>query len=76
MLEMYCRIAMNRCLKHNDVSNLRSLNKIKFATGEATFLRAMELYEVTQVEEAFGDFTAVVKGSWPGTIFCFRDAFH
>src|SRR3990167_7036114 len=44
------------------------LNKIKFATDEATFRRAVELYErgkVTQVEEAFGDFTAVVQGTQP-----------
>jgi hypothetical protein len=42
------------------------LNKIKFATDEATFQRAVELYErgkVTEVEEAFGDFTAVVQGT-------------
>lgn len=44
------------------------LNKIKFATDEATFRRAVELYErgkVTRVEEAFGDFTAVVRGTQP-----------
>jgi len=44
------------------------LNKIKFATGEGTFRRAVELYargKVTQVEEAFGDFTAVVQGTQP-----------
>ncbi len=44
------------------------LNKIKFATDEATFRRAVELYErgkVTRVEEAFGDFTAVVQGTQP-----------
>ncbi len=44
------------------------LNKIKFVTDEATFRRAVELYErgkVTQVEEAFGDFTAVVRGTQP-----------
>ena len=44
------------------------LNKIKFATDEATFRRAVELYErgkVTQVEEAFGDFTAVIQGTQP-----------
>src|SRR3989338_6252072 len=42
------------------------LNKIKFATDEGTFRRAVELYErgkVTEVEEAFGDFTAVVRGT-------------
>lgn len=45
-----------------------NLNKIKFATDEATFRRAVELYErdkVTQAEEAFGDFTAVVQGTQP-----------
>ena len=44
------------------------LNKIKFATDEGTFRRAVELYErgkVTQVEEAFGDFTAIVQGTQP-----------
>ena len=42
------------------------LKKIKFATDEATYQRAAELYasgKVTQVEEAFGDFTAVVQGT-------------
>ena len=44
------------------------LNKIKFATDEATFKRAVSLYEsgkVTEVEEAFGDWTAVVLGTKP-----------
>jgi hypothetical protein len=44
------------------------LNKIKFATDEATFRRAVGLYEdgkVTKVEEDFGDFTAVVLGTKP-----------
>ena len=44
------------------------INKIKFATDEATFQRAVGLYEsgkVTEVEEAFGDFTAVVLGTKP-----------
>ena len=44
------------------------LNKIKFATDEGTFRRAVELYErgkVTEVEEAFSDFTAVVRGTQP-----------
>ena len=44
------------------------LNKIKFATDEATFKRALGLYEggkVTEVEEALGDFTAVVLGTKP-----------
>ena len=45
-----------------------NLNKIKFATDEATFKRAVGLYEggkVKEVEEAFGDFTAVVFGTKP-----------
>ncbi|MFH0732552.1 MAG: SWIM zinc finger family protein [Candidatus Omnitrophota bacterium] len=44
------------------------LNKIKFATDETTFKRAVGLYEsgkVTETEEAFGDFTAVVLGTKP-----------
>lgn len=42
------------------------LNKIKFSTDETTYQRAVDLYEsgkVTEVEEAFGDFTAVVRGT-------------
>ncbi|MBL7197153.1 MAG: SWIM zinc finger family protein [Candidatus Omnitrophica bacterium] len=60
----------------NSGSGLRSLrsvnhaviNKIKFAADEATFKRAVGLYEsgkVTEVEEAFGDFTALVLGAKP-----------
>jgi hypothetical protein len=44
------------------------LNKIKFATDKATFKRAVDLYEsdkVTEAEEVFGDFTAVVLGTKP-----------
>src|SRR3989338_9426754 len=44
------------------------LNKIKFATDAATYQRAVDLYEsgkVTEVKEAFGDFTAVVLGTKP-----------
>ena len=44
------------------------LNKIKFATDEATFKRAVGLYEggkVTEAEEAFGNWTAVVLGTKP-----------
>lgn len=44
------------------------LNKIKFATDGATFQRGVNLYEngkVTNVEEAFGDYTAVVLGTKP-----------
>ncbi|MBU4346891.1 MAG: hypothetical protein KKH29_06195, partial [Candidatus Omnitrophica bacterium] len=44
------------------------INKLKFATDEATFKRAVGLYEggkVTEVEEAFGDWTAVVLGTKP-----------
>lgn len=44
------------------------LNKIKFATDEATFRRGVGLYDsgkVTEVEEAFGNYTAVVQGTKP-----------
>jgi len=44
------------------------LNKIKFATDKATYQRAVDLYErgkVTDVEEALGDFTAIVQGTQP-----------
>ena len=44
------------------------LNKIKFATDEATFQRAVGLYEngkVTEVEEWGGNYTAVVLGTRP-----------
>ena len=44
------------------------LNKIKFATDEGTFQRGVDLYEsgkVTDVEEALGDFTAIVLGTKP-----------
>ena len=44
------------------------LNKIKFATDEATFQRGVGLYEsgkVREVEEAFGDYSAVVQGTKP-----------
>jgi len=44
------------------------LNKIKFATDEGTFQRGVDLYErgkVTDVEEALGDYSAVVKGTKP-----------
>ena len=44
------------------------LNKIKFATDEATFKRAVDLYEngkVTKVEERFDAFTALVLGTKP-----------
>lgn len=40
------------------------LNKIKFATDEATFQRAVDLYEsgkVTEVKEALGDFSAAIS---------------
>lgn len=42
------------------------LNKIKFATDEGTFQRGVDLYEqgkVTDVEEALGDYSAVVQGT-------------
>ncbi|MCX5699505.1 MAG: hypothetical protein NTX01_07390 [Candidatus Omnitrophica bacterium] len=44
------------------------LNKIKFATDEATFQRAVGLYEngkVTEVEEWGGNYTAAVLGTRP-----------
>lgn len=44
------------------------LNKIKFATDEATYQRGVGLYErgkVKKVEEAFGDYSAVVQGAKP-----------
>jgi len=44
------------------------LNKIKFATDEATFKRAVGLYEsgkVTKVENLGGDYTAIVLGTKP-----------
>jgi hypothetical protein len=44
------------------------LNKIKFATDEATFKRAVDLYEngkVKEVKEEMGAFTAVVLGTKP-----------
>jgi len=44
------------------------LNKIKFATDEATLQRAVGLYEngkVTEVEEWGGNYTAVVLGTRP-----------
>ena len=44
------------------------LNKIKFATDAATYQRAVDLYEsgkVTEVKEAFGNFSAVVLGTKP-----------
>lgn len=47
---------------------LYDLNKIKFATDEAAFQQAVDLYEsgkVMEVKEAFGDFTAVVLGTKP-----------
>ena len=44
------------------------LNKIKFATDEATFQCAVDLYEsgkVTEVKEGIGAFTALVLGTKP-----------
>ena len=60
----------------NSGSGLRALrsvnhaviNKIKFATDEATFQRAVELYEsgkVTEVETLGGYYSAVVQGTKP-----------
>ncbi len=51
-----------------NMSPTYDLNKIKFATDETTYQRAVDLYErgkVTEVKEAFGDFTAVVLGTKP-----------
>jgi uncharacterized Zn finger protein len=47
---------------------LYDLNKIKFATDEATFKRAVGLYEsgkVTEVESLGGYYSAVVLGTEP-----------
>ena len=55
-------------LKNTDMPPIYDLNKIKFATDEVTFQQAVDLYEsgkVTEVKEAFGDFTAVVLGTQP-----------
>ena len=44
------------------------LNKIKFATDEATFKRAVGLYEsgkVTEVEQLGGYYSAIVRGTEP-----------
>lgn len=44
------------------------LNKIKFATDEPTFKKAVELYEsgkVTEVEEGIRSYTAIVLGTQP-----------
>lgn len=44
------------------------LNKIKFATDEPTFTKAVELYEsgkVTEVEEGIRSYTAIVLGTKP-----------
>ena len=51
-----------------DAERVKRVERIKFATDEATFRRAVELYErgkVMEAEEAFGDFTAVVRGTQP-----------
>ena len=47
-------------------------NKIKFATDEATFKRAIDLYEkdkVKQFEEGISSYTAVVEGTEPYQVF-------
>lgn len=44
------------------------LDKIKFATDEATYQRGVDLYErgkVRDVEEDFGDYSAIVQGTKP-----------
>ena len=57
------------------------LNKIKFATDEATFQRGMDLYErgkVGDVEQAVDDYSAVVKGTQSYRVSisgkCYQDA--
>lgn len=48
------------------MSTAYDLNKIKFATDEATYQCAVDLYEsgkVTEVKEAFGNYSAVVLGT-------------
>jgi len=62
---------INRVLKVESPFNMPpayDLNKIKFATDEATFQRAVGLYEsgkVTEVEILGSDYTAVVLGTKP-----------
>lgn len=49
------------------------LNKIKFATDEATFTRAVGLYEsgkVTQVDTLGGYYSAVVQGHESVSCLC------
>lgn len=49
-----------------NMASAYDLKKIKFATDEATFKRAVELYEsgkVMEAKEAFGDYSAVVRGT-------------
>lgn len=51
-----------------DAEQAKRVESIKFATDEATFQRAVDLYEsakVTKVEEKFGAFTALVLGTKP-----------
>lgn len=51
-----------------NVPTTYDLNKIKFATDEATYQRGVGLYErgkVKEVEEAFGDYSAIVQGTKP-----------
>ena len=55
------------------------LNKIKFATDEATFNRAVDLYEngkVTKVEEKPGAFTAMVIGTKPYHVSISAHRYH
>lgn len=52
--------------RHDVMHTTYDLNKIKFATDEATFKRAVGLYEsgkVTEVETLGGYFSAVVQGT-------------
>lgn len=49
-----------------------NLDKIKFATDPPTFEKAVDLYEsekVTQFEEEFGRFRAVVLGTKPYNVY-------
>ncbi len=49
-----------------------NLDKIKFATGQPTFERAIGLYEnrkVTQFKEDFGGYSAVVLGTHPYRVY-------
>ena len=58
-------------MRFYDMPLTYDLNKIKFATDEATFKRAVGLYEsgkVTEVEELGGYYSAVVLGTKPYSV--------